>query len=123
MEFLNAQFDHDKHIYPVNLVLQSSQSALDGYSAKDSGNYIIANLSFDPSASFHEYRIDFVPGHVLFYADGEIIGKMNTSSVPTEAGHMILTHWSNGNPLWSGGPPVQDSSMTVSYVKVCKIMD
>lgn len=30
---------------------------------------------------------------------------------------MILQHWSNGNPLWSGGPPPRDAVLTVSYVR------
>lgn len=37
--------------------------------------------------------------------------------VPQAAGKIILSHWSNGNSLWSGGPPAQDAKMTVSYVQ------
>lgn len=37
--------------------------------------------------------------------------------VPQAAGKIILSHWSNGNPLWSGGPPAEDAKMTVSYVQ------
>jgi beta-glucanase (GH16 family) len=36
--------------------------------------------------------------------------------IPQSAGKIILSHWSNGNPLWSGGPPEVDAKMTVSYV-------
>lgn len=30
---------------------------------------------------------------------------------------MMLNHWSNGDPNWSGGPPDVDTAITVSYIK------
>jgi hypothetical protein len=117
MEFLSSQFIPENNTYPVNLVLQSQQSVRNGYNAANTGNYVVANLPFDPTNGFHEYRIDFVPGNVLYYADGYLLAKMNTSAVPTSPGHMILTQWSNGNPLWSYGPPPSEATITVSYVK------
>jgi hypothetical protein len=117
MEFLSSQFVPENKTFPVNLVLQSAQSVQAGFNAVATGNYIVANLPFDPTDGFHEYRIDFLPGNVIFYGDGTILGTMNTSAVPTMPGHMILTQWSNGNPLWSFGPPPTESVITVSYVK------
>lgn len=117
MEFLSSQFSVENQSFPVNLVLQSAQSVAQGFNAAGTGNYVIANLPFDPTAAFHEYRMDFLPGSVVFYADGQVLATMRSSAIPTQAGHLILTHWSNGNPLWSGGPPAKDAIMTVSYVK------
>ncbi len=117
MEFLSSEFNVENNTFPVNLVLQSAQSVAQGYNAAGTGNYIVANLPFNPTTGFHEYRIDFVPGSVIFYADSHVLASMDTSAVPTQAGHLILTHWSNGNPLWSAGPPAVDAVMTVSYVK------
>lgn len=37
--------------------------------------------------------------------------------VPQAAGKVILSHWSNGNPLWSGGPPAVDAKITIQYVQ------
>ena len=117
MEFLSSQFIPENDTYPVNLVLQSAESVRAGYNAANTGNYVIANLPFDPTDGFHEYRIDFVPGNVLYYADGYLLAKMNSSAVPSSPGHMILTQWSNGNPLWSFGPPPSEATIIVSYVK------
>jgi hypothetical protein len=117
MEFLSEQFIPENNTFPVNLVLQSLQSVQQGYNAVGTGNYIVANLPFNPTDGFHEYRIDFVPGNVFFYADGQILAKFNTTAVPTMPGHMILTHWSNGNDLWSYGPPQVEANISVSYVK------
>lgn len=117
MEFLSAQFSVENNTYPVNLVLQSEQSAQQGFNAQGTGNYVVANLPFNPTEAFHEYRIDFIPGRVIFYADSKVLAVMNTTAVPTEAGHMILNQWSNGNKLWSSGPPVTDATMTIAYVK------
>ncbi|KAF7862776.1 hypothetical protein EAF04_007648 [Stromatinia cepivora] len=117
MEFLSSQFNAENNTFPVNLVLQSVQSVQAGYNAAVTGNYVVANLPFNPTTGYHEYRIDFIPGNVIFYADGQILAKMNSTAVPTSPGHMIITQWSNGNPLWSSGPPPQDAVISVSYVK------
>lgn len=37
--------------------------------------------------------------------------------VPSVPGKIVLSHWSNGQPLWSGGPPSEDSKLVVSYAK------
>jgi hypothetical protein len=131
MEFLSSQFNAKSKTFPVNLVMQSSQSAAAGFQTAGK-NYIVANLQFDPTKGYHEYRIDFVPGSAIFYADGQVLGVMN-SSLPSSPGHLILTHWSNGNPGtcpsivctdllltapgWTYGPPTSDAALAVSYVK------
>jgi hypothetical protein len=117
MEFLSSQFSVENNTFPVNLVLQSAQSAAQGFSTAGANNYVVANLPFNPTTAFHEYRIDFVPGSVVFYADSHVLATMKTSTSVPQPGHLILTHWSNGNPLWSAGPPTQDATMTISYVK------
>ncbi|RDW94809.1 glycoside hydrolase family 16 protein [Coleophoma crateriformis] len=117
MEFLSEQWVFENNTFPVNLVLQSTASVAAGYNAAGTGNYIVTNLPFNPTDGYHEYRIDFIPGNVIFYGDGAVLAHMNTSAVPTMAGHLILTQWSNGNPLWSYGPPATAAIMTVSYVK------
>jgi beta-glucanase (GH16 family) len=117
MEFLTKDFNATNSSYPVNLVLQSREAALAGYDASRTGNFIQAYLPFDPTQSFHEYRIDYLPSRVLFYADGALLARMAGPVVPTSPGHLILQHWSNGNERWSGGPPVRDATMVVKSVK------
>lgn len=117
LEFLSKDFQTSNNSYPVNLVLQSREAAQSGYNAALTGNYIKTYLPFNPTIDFHEYRFDFIPDKVLFYADGQLLGQINGSAVPTTAGHLALQHWSNGNPLWSGGPPATDAVLTVNYVK------
>ncbi|KAH6680812.1 glycoside hydrolase family 16 protein [Halenospora varia] len=117
MEFLSSQFNLQNKSFPVNLVLQSLKSVQANFNAMDAGTYAVANLPFNPTTGYHEYRIDFIAGTVIFYADGQILATMDNPAVPTSAGHLILTNWSNGNNLWSSGPPVQNSTISVSYVK------
>lgn len=119
MEFLSKDFDHSKKAYPVNLVLQSRAAAAHGYDASQTDNFMQANLPFDPTADFHEYRIDYNPSEILFYADRVLLAKMDGSNVPspTSHGHLILSHWSNGNPNWSGGPPKEKASLVIRYLK------
>lgn len=118
MEFLSKDFHTENSSYPVNLVLQSRASAAAGYDASKTDNFKVAYLPFNPSADFHEYRMDFTPSRVVFYADGVVLAVMDSpDGVPSSAGHLALSQWSNGNPSWSGGPPTTDAVMDVRYVK------
>lgn len=117
MEFLSKDYNASNSSYPVNLVIQSREAAEMGYNAQSTPGFIVAYLPFDPTADFHEYRLDFLPGRVLFYADNQELGRIDGAEVPTHSGHLSLEHWSNGNALWSGGPPTQNATTTVSYVK------
>ncbi|KAK4169284.1 beta-glucanase [Cladorrhinum sp. PSN259] len=117
MEFLSKDFNSSNGSYPVNLVLQSRDAVMAGFDASKTSNFVKAYLPFDPAGDFHEYRIDYLPGRVFFYADGIVLAEMEGNAVPTSPGHLILQHWSNGNKLWSGGPPANDAALTVRYVK------
>ncbi|ROW17591.1 hypothetical protein VPNG_00567 [Cytospora leucostoma] len=118
MEFLSKDFHTENSSYPVNLVLQSRESEEAGYNAIGTRNYQVAYLPFNPTTDFHEYRMDFTPRSVAFYADGDVLAVMDSpDGVPTSAGHLALSQWSNGNPSWSGGPPATDAVMNVKYVK------
>jgi beta-glucanase (GH16 family) len=117
IEFLSAQFNPDNSTFPVNLVLQSREASSAGFDASGTKDFKTINLPFDPTAAFHEYRFDYLTDMVIFYADGTELARMEGASVPTEAGHVLLSHWSNGNRGWSGGPPTEDAVTTISYVK------
>ena len=114
MEFLSTQFNISSH--PVNLVLQSPESDQAGFNAANTSTFQVHPLPFDPSSAFHEYRFDWSPDSVGFYADGVLLDIM-TRAVPTAPGHITLSHWSTGNPDWSAGPPATDAIMTVEYMK------
>ncbi|KAK2612969.1 hypothetical protein QQS21_001080 [Conoideocrella luteorostrata] len=117
MEFLSREFDQAREIFPVNLVIHSRSTMRDGYDASKSGTLQKVNLTFDPTSGFHEYRFDYLAGRVFFFADGQPLGEMNGNDVPSNGGHLILQHWSNGNSLWSGGPPSLDAVALVRSVR------
>lgn len=117
MEFLSKDFNFKNGTYPVNLVVQSPKSNEEDYDAAKAGNFIRTDLPFNPTKGFHEYRFDFVYGEVHFYADGQALAKIQGAIVPESSGHLVLQHWSNGNDVWSGGPPAKDTAITVRYVK------
>ncbi len=77
----------------------------------------MAYLPFDPTTDFHEYRIDLIPNNVIFYADNRVLHRISGNNALVHPGRLYLSHWSNGNPQWSGGPPIEDTLMTVAYVK------
>ncbi|KAF2705821.1 glycoside hydrolase family 16 protein [Pleomassaria siparia CBS 279.74] len=114
MEFLSKDFTDTQSL--VNLVLQTPESVAAGYDASNTSEYKKQPLYFRPDEKVHEYRYDWAPGSVKFYVDGTFVYEM-TENIPVDAGHMLMNHWSNGNALWSGGPPKQDTYLTVTYVK------
>ncbi|KAI1469577.1 glycoside hydrolase family 16 protein [Daldinia caldariorum] len=117
IEFLSSEFDRSNSTFPVNLVLQSEESKNNGFDASGTGDFRKIHLPFDPTEDFHEYRIDFLPDRVLFYADAQLLAEMNGTGVPSTPGNLQLSHWSNGNAGWSQGPPKTDAATVVSYVK------
>ncbi|KAI4187739.1 MAG: hypothetical protein LQ346_005447 [Caloplaca aetnensis] len=106
IELLSYQDTDAFSTSPVNFVLHS-----DGPKG-----FATPQLPFHPSDGFHEYRFDWSPGKVSFYADGQFIRDL-TQGVPVDPGFIMLNHWSSGNPGWSKGPPTKDVTMTVAYVK------
>lgn len=114
LEFLSRQQGADNA--SVNLVIQSPQNGALGYTAPGSVNFNHHALAVAPSSAYIEYRFDWLPGRVDFYADGVLLDTM-TDNIPDAPGRLHISHWSNGNAGWSGGPPDADAVMTVSYVK------
>ena len=114
MEFLSKQFNDSSSA--VNLVLQTPLSVEAGFDASNTTDFKVEALPFRPDKEFHEYRFDWSPEKVSFYADGQWLHDMTHYS-PNSPGHLVLNHWSNGDPSWSAGPPQSDAVMTVSYIK------
>ncbi|OCL12042.1 glycoside hydrolase family 16 protein, partial [Glonium stellatum] len=114
LEFLSKQFNDSSSA--VNLVLQTPLSVAAGYDASGTPEFKVEALPFRPDKEFHEYRFDWSPEKVSFYADGRWLYDMTNYS-PNSPGHLVMNHWSNGDPSWSAGPPQSDAVMTVSYVK------
>ncbi|KAI5806956.1 glycoside hydrolase family 16 protein [Geopyxis carbonaria] len=116
MEFLSAQMNETSS--PVNLVLHSVLSLQKGGDAETTPTYKVIELPFAPDDRVHEFRFDWQPGTVSFYADGEwLVDMTDAQYVPSSPGKIVLSHWSNGNEKWSGGPPKEDAKLLVQYVK------
>lgn len=116
MEFLSKEYNQTSH--PINLVLQSPDAARNGFDASKTPTFSHQPLSFIPGDSFHEYRFDWFPDSVSFYADGTLLDTMHEKiAIPSTAGQIHLSHWSNGDQGWSAGPPEVDAIVTVSYFK------
>ena len=99
VELLSAQQQQTSHI--ANLVLQSTQSLQAGFNAAGTPGFLPYDLSFDPTTGFHEYRYDWTPTAVSFYADGILLGHNDHSRRhPTQSridstsltGPMVIRH-------------------------------
>lgn len=111
MEFLSKQYENSGI---VNLVNQSPDSQAAGFNAAYTPGYDVQKLPFRPDGDFHEYRFDWIPGSISYYAD-DVLLRVFTHDIPNSPGHMVLNHWSNGDIGWSAGPPVQDTAITIQY--------
>ncbi|KAK6425373.1 hypothetical protein LTR95_016277 [Oleoguttula sp. CCFEE 5521] len=100
----------------VNTILQSGAAAAQGFDAAGTSTYQKYDVDLSLSDEYHEYRYDWFPDRVDFYLDGTKVSTYN-ENVPDAPGHLLLSHWSNGNAGWSMGPPGEDAVTTISYVK------
>jgi hypothetical protein len=70
-----------------------------------------ASISFHQD--FHEWSYVWLPDIVHFGLDSNY-SKSLTTNVPQAPGRLALSQWSDGNSKYSGGPPTQSSTVTVS---------
>ncbi|KAI8372917.1 concanavalin A-like lectin/glucanase domain-containing protein [Radiomyces spectabilis] len=73
------------------------------------GKYVLDN---DLSSDYHEYRIDWLPNRAEFFVDGQKAHEF-TTNVPDLPGRMLVNHWTDGNPNFSGGPPTKPATLSV----------
>ncbi|KAF9871064.1 hypothetical protein CkaCkLH20_11481 [Colletotrichum karsti] len=77
----------------------------------------------NPTATEHEYRIDWVaaaggsPAMVKFYLDGQESWR-TTKDVPTVAGPWVFNNWANGDKGWSCGPPGKDADFKIKEIDI-----
>ena len=86
------------------------------YMLGQKNNYTQVILPFDPSESFHEYRIDYYQDYVSFYIDGKIIKKF-TSKLPSHPMQIMSNFWW---PAWMPYPDSKipnDSYMNIDWIK------
>jgi beta-glucanase (GH16 family) len=64
---------------------------------------------------FHDWSFVWLPEIVHFGLDANYSRSL-TTNVPQAPGRLALSHWSDGNPKYSLGPPSQNSVVTVSSI-------
>jgi beta-glucanase (GH16 family) len=57
------------------------------------------SLPFDPTDGLHEYRFEYAPGSIRFYADGQLT-KEWTYGLPTDSMRLYVNAW---YPAWLEG--------------------
>jgi endo-1,3-1,4-beta-glycanase ExoK len=71
-------------------------------------------LGFDPTAAFHDYRIDWSRGSVAFAVDGRVLRRW-TDGVPSAPMNLYLNAWF---PRWLAGlPPAAAADALVERVR------
>ncbi|THX69784.1 hypothetical protein D6D05_08882 [Aureobasidium pullulans] len=65
-------------------------------------------------SSWHEYRLDWVPGSISFYIDG-VLRENKTQGVPKGSGAWYWNAWSDGGPF-SQGPARQANTFFIQSI-------
>ncbi|HUS37059.1 MAG TPA: glycoside hydrolase family 16 protein [Verrucomicrobiae bacterium] len=78
-------------------------------------DHATAEMPFDPSAAFHEYRFDWYTNRVEYYVDGKQYATL-TNQVPDRPSRILINHWSGNIPKWGGQAPTEDAVMLVDWV-------
>lgn len=100
----------------VHQIIQTPDAEANGFNAAGTPDSKQWNSVYSLPQDYHEYRFDWLPDRVQFYLDG-MLTFILTDDIPDSPGHLLLSHWSNGNMGWSMGPPEEDAVMAVSYIK------
>lgn len=120
VEILSAQQFGWMHQWPVNFVVQNTTSplALNGSGPQSSNTeyHMVKQPNGEVGAQYREYRFDWLPDRIDYYVDGWRAYSFD-ENVPSTPGAVHFSHWSNGSPGWTHGPPEEDAVMTVAYVK------
>lgn len=70
-------------------------------------------LPFDPTDGYHDYRFDYAPGSVKFYADGRLMKKWMTG-LPRTSMKLYVNAW---YPTWLDGKmPTTDQFVLVDRI-------
>ncbi len=76
----------------------------------------LVDLGFDPSADFHDYVIEWVPGAARFIVDGQLrheaLEEMSRMVLPQ---NILLTIWASDAPDWAGPVDSTTSPASVDY--------
>ena len=74
----------------------------------------IGQLSFDPTADFHNYRIEYYWDYLAFYIDDELIIHF-TDGYSHEPMYLMLNSWF---PKWLEGiVPTSDQYLEVQWIR------
>jgi hypothetical protein len=117
LEILSAEQHSEESNCPIHLVVQNTSNIIQPNYNESS--QMIYQMAFPPGgtpANYNEYRFDWLPGRISYYVNG-YHAWTTEENIPSTPGGIHFSHWSNGNPLWSQGPPIHDAALTVSYVK------
>lgn len=74
-------------------------------------------LGFDPSADFHEYRIDFRETSAELWVDNVKRTEI-TENMPSGDGSIVLNCWNTDEPSWADGPPSEDTVMQIRSISL-----
>lgn len=83
-------------------------------------NSTYARQTWDHTASsfhqdYHDWSFVWLPEVVHFGLDANYSRSL-TTNIPQAPGRLALSHWSDGNPRYSLGPPTQRSTVAVSLL-------
>ncbi|TDZ34951.1 Beta-glucanase [Colletotrichum spinosum] len=71
----------------------------------------------NPTTTEHEYRIDWTPGLVRFFIDGQEKWR-TTRDVPNQPGPWVFNNWANGDKGWSCGPPRDNALFKIKEIDI-----
>jgi beta-glucanase (GH16 family) len=92
----------------------SRQIMFSTYSGGGQTNTIKRTLSFDPTAGFHDYDIEYDPGSVRFLVDGSEMQSWSTG-VPRSSMYLYVNAWF---PSWLAGErPNSDRFTYVDWIE------
>ncbi|KAG8794421.1 hypothetical protein FRC17_008297, partial [Serendipita sp. 399] len=110
IEFLSSDTDYYQRVHYTN-----QPGLLDGdVDPNASKTVVVSGADF---TAFGEHRIDWLPTSTNYFYN-QVQKTSITKNVPNTPSRIILNVWSNGDPLFSKGPPTADAIATIQWVQL-----
>ncbi|KAJ4298021.1 hypothetical protein N0V90_005920 [Kalmusia sp. IMI 367209] len=75
------------------------------------------NVTTAQTDDFHTYKLVRTESKAYFLIDSQLVNTFD-KNIPTEPVQVMLAHWTDANPGWTGGPPAKDAVMSVEKIVV-----
>ncbi|MEL6522659.1 MAG: family 16 glycosylhydrolase [Pseudomonadota bacterium] len=112
-------FDDPVSEIDFEFVGEDTTKVLLTYHTPDGSNGEFVDLGFDAAESFNDYRFDWAPDSITWYANGQLLRRVEQSDIgwPTAAGQIFMSIWTGSSKFTGIADPEVTASAAYQMVR------